>query len=159
MFQKISFSGRVQSSYSHKILKNLYLKHKLTTHYQYTLQCVCMCVCVLVTQSCLALCDPMDCSPPCSSVHGTSQARILKQVAIPFCRGSSTSWDKTWVSCIIGRLFTIWATNIDYQPTISIHCSIILLKAWVNHAKFTALIMLPFYHEKTQICTFQHSSQ
>ena len=47
-----------------------------------------MCVC-LVTQSCLALCDPMDCSSPESSVCGTSQARILKWVAIFSFRGSS----------------------------------------------------------------------
>ena len=33
------------------------------------------CVCVLVTQSCPTLCDPMDCSPPGSSVHGILQAR------------------------------------------------------------------------------------
>ena len=41
---------------------------------------------VLVTQSCLTLCDPMDCSPPGSSVHGILQARILEWVAIPFPR-------------------------------------------------------------------------
>ena len=41
-------------------------------------------VCVLVTQLCLTLCDPMDCSPPGSSVHGILQARILEWVAIPF---------------------------------------------------------------------------
>ena len=37
--------------------------------------CVCMCVRVLVAQSCLTLCDPIDCSPPGSSVHGILQAR------------------------------------------------------------------------------------
>ena len=37
--------------------------------------CVCMCVCVLFTQSCPTLCDPMDYSPPDSSVHGILQAR------------------------------------------------------------------------------------
>ena len=45
--------------------------------------CVCVCVCVCVrAQPCLTLCDPMDCSPPGSSVHGISQARILEWVAI-----------------------------------------------------------------------------
>ena len=39
---------------------------------------------VLVAQSCLTLCDPMDCSPPGSSVHGVSQSRILEWVAISF---------------------------------------------------------------------------
>ena len=36
-----------------------------------------------VTKSCLILCDPTDCSPPGSSVHGISQARILEWVAFP----------------------------------------------------------------------------
>ena len=49
---------------------------------------VCVCVCMLVTQSCLTLCDPMDCSPPGSSDHGILQARTLDWVAIPFSRGS-----------------------------------------------------------------------
>ena len=40
-------------------------------------------------QSRLTLCDPMDCSPPGSSVHGISQTRILEWVAISFSRGSS----------------------------------------------------------------------
>ena len=37
----------------------------------------------LVVQSCLTLCDPMDCSPPGSSVHGILQARTLEWVACP----------------------------------------------------------------------------
>ena len=44
---------------------------------------------VLFAQSCPILCDPMDCRPPGSSVHGILQARILDWVAIPFSRGSS----------------------------------------------------------------------
>jgi len=44
---------------------------------------------VLVTQSCPALCDQIDCSPPGSSVHGILQARILAWVASPFSRESS----------------------------------------------------------------------
>ena len=44
---------------------------------------------VLVTQLCPALCDPMDCSPLGSSVHGILQARMLDWVVIPFSRGSS----------------------------------------------------------------------
>ena len=50
---------------------------------------------VLVAQLCLTLCDPMDGSPPGSSVHGILQARILKWVAIPFSRGSSQPRDWT----------------------------------------------------------------
>ena len=46
-------------------------------------------VTVLVSQSCLTLCNPMNCSPPGSSVHGILQARILEWVAMPFSRGFS----------------------------------------------------------------------
>ena len=68
-------------------------------------------ICVLVTQSCLTLCDPMDCSPVGSSVHGILQARILEWVAISFSRGSSEPRDQTQVSCIVGSFFTDWATR------------------------------------------------
>ena len=50
--------------------------------------CVCVYVCVLVAQSCLTLSDPMDCSPPGSSVRGIFQARILEWVTL-LSRGSS----------------------------------------------------------------------
>ena len=43
----------------------------------------------LVTQSCLTLCDPMDCSPPGFSVRGILQSRMLDRVAYPFSMGSS----------------------------------------------------------------------
>ena len=64
-----------------------------------------------VTQSCPTLCDPMDCSLPGSSVHGIFEARTLEWVAISFSRGSSRPRDWTWVSRIVGRLFTVWATR------------------------------------------------
>ena len=64
-----------------------------------------------VSQSCLTLCDPMDCSLPGSSVHEIFQARILEWVAISFSRGSSRPRDQTWVSHIAGRFFTIWAVR------------------------------------------------
>ena len=56
--------------------------------------------CVLVTQPCLTLCNPMDCSPPGSSVHGIFQARLLEWVTISSSRVSSQPRDQTWVSCI-----------------------------------------------------------
>ena len=60
-------------------------------------------------QSCPTLCDPMDCSPPGSSVHGILQVRILEWVAMPSSRGSSQPRDRTYISyisCIAGRFFT-----------------------------------------------------
>ena len=57
-------------------------------------------------QSCLTLCDPMDCD---SSVLGILQARILEWVAMPSSRRSSQPRDRTCISCIsciAGRSFT-----------------------------------------------------
>ena len=51
-------------------------------------------------QSCLTLCNPMDCRPPGSSVHGILQAGILEWVAMPYSRGSSWSIDQIWVSYV-----------------------------------------------------------
>ena len=64
-----------------------------------------------VAQSCLTLCDPMDCSLPGSSVHGIFQAILLEWIAISFSRRSSQPRDQTWVSHIVDRHFTIWATR------------------------------------------------
>ena len=61
------------------------------------------CVCA---QSCPALCNPMDYSPPGSSVHGIFQTRILEQVVICFPRGSSWPRDLTYISCVAGGFFT-----------------------------------------------------
>ena len=63
----------------------------------------------LCAQSCLTLCDRMDCSPPGPSVHGVSQARILEWVAIFSSRGSSHSraWAHIFGSlALAGRFFT-----------------------------------------------------
>ena len=64
---------------------------------------------MLVAQSCPTLCSPIFYSPPGSdsSVHGILRARIPQWVAIPFFRESSLPRDRTWVSCISGRCFTI----------------------------------------------------
>ena len=53
---------------------------------------------VLVAQLCLTLCDPMDCSPPGSSVQGILHTRILQWVAIPFSKGSSWPGDQIRLS-------------------------------------------------------------
>ena len=64
-----------------------------------------------VTQSWPTLCDPMDCSLPGSSIHGIFKATVLEWVAISFFRGSSRLRDWIWVSHVVGRCFTIWATR------------------------------------------------
>ena len=64
-----------------------------------------------VSRSVVPLCNPMDCSPPGSSVHEILQERTPQWVAISFSRGSSWPRDRTWVSHIVGRFYTLWATR------------------------------------------------
>ena len=76
-----------------------------------------------VAQSCLTLCDPMDCSQPGSSVYGIFQARILEWVAISFSRVTSWPRDQTRVSHIVGRRFTVWATkSLIYKQMLGFPC-------------------------------------
>ena len=72
--------------------------------------------CCLVTQSCLTLCEPRDCSPPGASVHGIPHARIPRWVQAPE-RNEQSSHEKIWrkLKCILlsersqfKRLCTIW---------------------------------------------------
>ena len=73
----------------------------------------------------------MDCSLPGSSVHGILQARILEWVAISFSRASSQPRVQTWVSCIAGRFFIIWAKREahtiirEMQIKITMRCHLI----------------------------------
>ena len=62
--------------------------------------------CCLVTESCPTLCDPMNHSPPGSSVHGILQARIQEWVAISFSRGFSQLRDRTRAFSVAGGFFT-----------------------------------------------------
>ena len=75
----------------------------------------------------------MDCSPPGSSIHGTLQARTLEWVSFPSSRGSSWPRDRIQISCIAGRLFSVWAPGKPYvniSKSISdythsyIHCAV-----------------------------------
>ena len=65
---------------------------------KYVLSCAC-------SQACPTLCDPVDCSPPGSSVRGILQARMLEWVAMPSSRGSSRPRERTQVSCTAGGFF------------------------------------------------------
>ena len=80
--------------------------------------------CVCQWLSPVWLCDPLNCRSPGSSVYGILQARLLEWVAIPFSRGSPQPRDRTWVSCIAGRFFTIWATR---EALRNAECVLILL--------------------------------
>ena len=84
-------------------------------------------MCMLVTQLCLTLCDPIDYTPPGSSVHRILQARILEWFAIPFSRESSWPRDGTCFCCVswIGRYihyhWTSWEAICDLRYVIKSH--------------------------------------
>ena len=65
-----------------------------------------LCIRIQLLQSCLTLCNPMDCSPLGFSVHGILQSRILEWVAMPSSRGSSWPRDRTCISCLL-----LWQTD------------------------------------------------
>ena len=83
--------------------------------------CVCMSSCSFLFET---HCDPMNCSPPGSSVHGIFQARIVGWVAISYSKGSSQPRDQTHVSCIScnGRQILYCCTTWEAQ------CSFTILK-------------------------------
>ena len=91
--------------------------HKISRKINYNIKeetinfiCTSMCVCVLSRLSYPTLCDPMDCSPPGSSVHRISEARIPAWVAISSPWGSSPPRDQTRAPCTCGRILHHWAT-------------------------------------------------
>ena len=71
---------------------------------------VCMCAQSL---SHVGFCDPVDCSPPGSSVHGILQARVLEWVAFPFSRGLPNPGIEPGSPALAGRFFT---TNPPGKP-------------------------------------------
>ena len=69
---------------------------------------------MLVTQSCLTLCNPMDCTLPGPSLHGILQARMLECIAMPSSRGSSPPRDQTQLSHISRHNTNILGVRLWY---------------------------------------------
>ena len=120
-------------------LKNFYINEKIYCAYGLKDDVKMSC---MHAQSLQTLCDPVDCSPPGSSVHGILQTRVLEWItmpssrgsfqprdwtllsyvswtrqntgvgAFPFSRGSSQPRDQTQVSSIAGGFFTSWTTSV-----------------------------------------------
>ena len=106
--------------------------------------CLILASCCLIAESCPALCDPVDCSPPGSSVHGILQARILEWAAVSVSRGCSQPRDQTHISCTGRRvLFTaeppgkprsvLWMVKATASHAIIIgYCSLVSLNEATN---------------------------
>ena len=87
----------------------------------------------IITQLCLTLCDPVDCSLPGSSVHEILETRILEWVAISSCRGSSPPSDQTCVSCTLSPFRLL--NNIEESPVLYGRSS------WIIHFKYSSVCM------------------
>ena len=131
--------------------------------------CVCVCVCVCVhtracmcmhahaksLQLCLTLCNPMDCNPPGSPVHGILQARIPEWVAIPSYRESSNPGIESaslMSPALAGWFFT---TSTTWEAHIYLHINLIHLeikKSLVNGLNFS---VMPFISNFTR--ALEHS--
>jgi len=93
----------------------------------------------LVAQSCLTLCNPLDCSPPGSSVHGIFQARILERVVIFLLWGIflTRNWTHmSCVSCIADVFFTHWAVSEPIYMCVCVYIYISLDFSDMNSSAF-----------------------
>ena len=100
--------------------------------------------------------NSMDCSPPGSSVHGISQARILEWVAFSFSRESSWLKDQTHASCIGRQVFT---TEPGGKPITEIQCGKIVQKRLQNCRNKTMCVLEScelFFHFVTNFKKWQH---
>ena len=131
--KKIYLFGFMESQLQHtgSVLRG---KGSLLWHAGFSLVVVCGLSCptpwIEVAQSCLTLCDPMDCSLPGFSVYGIFQARVLEWGAISVSRGSSRPRDRARFFCIVGRRFTLWAT----REACSTLCGILILWLGIDPA-------------------------
>ena len=97
-----------------------------------------VCVCLLA-QSCLTLCNPMDCSLPAFFVHGILQARILEWVAMSSSKGSSQPRDQTSVSYLASGYFTA------KPPGKTSRSSQALYKIWISTNVFLSIAYVSPY--------------
>ena len=104
-----------------------------------------------IVQLCLTLCDPMDCSPPDSSIHGIFQARVLEWVVISSSRGSS------WLTSA-GRFFTNWATRETrirvqrYSKRLWNICNYIKISGRIGRGHNKTLMGISWHDQKSNIC-------
>ena len=103
------------------------------------------------------------CSLPGSSVHGIFQARGLEWIAISFSRGSSRPRDRSWVSSITDRPFTVWATrethfsissSSEYSGLISFRLDLDWLDLLIVQGTLKSLLQ----HHSSKAAILQHSA-
>ena len=117
---------------------------------KFGVQCVC-------ARSGVWLCDPMGCSPPGPSVHGSLQARTLEWVAILSSRGSSRPRDWTCVACIFCTAGGFFTTEPPGKPCFYVipkYAGTSFRSLWCSekNANHTGFIFFVFWQKWTWIC-------
>jgi len=97
----------------------------------------------------LFFCNPLDSSTPCSSVHGISQTKILKWVAISFSRWSSWPRDQIRISCIGRWILYCWA-NREAHIYILIYIWIYYIICW-RPRKISGIVWRPEHKGKQKV--------
>ena len=113
---------------------------------------------VLASQSCLPLCNPLDCSPAGSCVHGDSPGKNTGVGCHPFSRGSSWPKDQTQVSCIAGGFFT--TVNQGRESLSNLHqktSQYVILDVWFPFCNLNMYIIWTFKKRTTVSNSFSFS--
>ena len=155
---------------SSQICFHCLLESKIIQFFE-TFQCWIFCCCCLFAKSCRTLWDPVDCSPPGFSVHGISEARVLKGIAISFSTGSSWPKDRTCTSCVSSLADGFFTTKPLGKPKIysnwrgenliprlkqlknSIHCSL-LSKLFLNEMTLWSIVASNHFLQKVNLCKY-----
>ena len=103
-------------------------------------------------QSCLTLCDTVDCSPSGFSVHGILQATILERVSMPSSRGSSQPRDRTQISCMGRQVFT---TKSPGKPHLYLYLSMCTNACQKVHIYKEMFVCIGLY-KYTYVCKCTH---
>ena len=111
------------------------------------------CYSCFVAKSCLTLCNPVDRSPPGSSVHGILQARILEWVAISFSRRSSWPRERTHVPYIGRQDSSPWSHSTNSS------CLFISeLPCYPEMGKWSMLLLLLSRFSRVRLCATPHTA-
>ena len=116
-----------------------------------------------VAQSCPTLCNPMDCSLPGPSVHGSFQAIVLEWIAISFSRGSSQPRDQTrtsYISCIGWRVLYHWRHLGSSHMCVYIYLhvvSVCVCMLWPRNYSTSASTILQLLKNNTKLLISWHS--
>ena len=138
MSKNNQYHGLLISSAHMPIILSIFLSYKWWWHYNRDNLCVPVC---LVTQSCLTLCNPLDCSPPDPSVHGIFQARILEWITIPSPGDLPDPGIKPMFPCLLHWRWILYPLSHWNKLSLEINSQNFL--PWINFGRLLCSLTTP----------------